>query len=401
MNPIVFAIPIFMLSILLEAWLCYRRRNGAYNISDAITSLHLGVLSQVSGAFLHLFGVGIYAAVFAYFGATSWSLDNLWVWLLALLLYDFCYYWVHRFGHEVNLMWAAHQVHHSSEYFNLSTALRQSSTTALWAWPFYLPMAVLGVPPLMFVGVAMIDLLYQYWVHTELIGKLGWFDRVFVSPSNHRVHHGQNDYCIDKNYGGILIIWDRLFGSFVDERADEKIVYGMRTPLASYDPIYGNLNVYHDLWQQSKTLPRWRDKIAHWFAPPSGWGNPLPHLDTAQCQQFDLRTSSSLQWYGVLHYGLMVAYATHFIAQAEMFSSAQKNAYALLITLAAFSLAALLQRRPLAIRIEQGRLLLFMMLLLPAEWFGWPLHWSLRLLGIGMLAASSWWLQQRASKRLW
>jgi alkylglycerol monooxygenase len=140
-------------------------------------------------------------------------------------MYDFFYYWKHRANHEVRIMWAGHITHHNSEFFNLSTALRQSSTTFFFDWIFYLPMAVVGVPPAMFVGVALIDLLYQYWVHTELVGKLGWFDRVFVSPSNHRVHHGQNDYCLDKNYGGILILWDRLFGTFEDER-DEPISYG-------------------------------------------------------------------------------------------------------------------------------------------------------------------------------
>jgi sterol desaturase/sphingolipid hydroxylase (fatty acid hydroxylase superfamily) len=119
-------------------------------------------------------------------------------------------------------MWASHVVHHSSEYYNLSTALRQTSTGSFLGWVFYLPLAVVGVPWQMLVIVGLIDLLYQYWVHTELIGRLGVLDRILVTPSNHRVHHGQNDYCIDKNYGGILVLWDRLFGTFADERDGEK-----------------------------------------------------------------------------------------------------------------------------------------------------------------------------------
>jgi alkylglycerol monooxygenase len=115
------------------------------------------------------------------------------VWLLALLAYDFLYYWNDRFGHECDLFWAAHVVHHQSEKFNLSTALRQTSSGALLSWIFYVPMAIVGVPPLVFIVVGLIDLLYQFWIHTELVGKLGWFDRVFASPSNHRVHHGVND----------------------------------------------------------------------------------------------------------------------------------------------------------------------------------------------------------------
>jgi hypothetical protein len=184
-------------------------------------------------------------------------------------------------GHEVNVLWASHVVHHSSEYYNLSTALRQTSSGWLFGWIFYLPMAVAGVPPIMFVTVGLIDLLYQYWVHTELVGRMGWFDRVFVSPSNHRVHHGQNDYCIDKNYGGILIVWDRLFGTFVDEREGEKIHYGIRKPLRSFNPVWGNLHYYADLWRASCVAVGWRAKLGVWLAPPGGWNVPLEHFDGA------------------------------------------------------------------------------------------------------------------------
>ncbi|MBN0802724.1 sterol desaturase family protein, partial [Pseudomonas aeruginosa] len=138
-------------------------------------------------------------------------------------------------------------------------------------WIFYLPMAVAGVPPSVFAGVLLIDLLYQYWVHTEVIGRLGWLDRIFVTPSNHRVHHGQNDYCMDTNYGGILILWDRLFGTFAEERKDEKVIYGVRTPLQSLNPFWGNMHYYIELWQKSKATPGWRAKLGVWLAPPGGW----------------------------------------------------------------------------------------------------------------------------------
>ncbi len=153
---------------------------------------------------------------------------------------------------------------------DLSTALRQTSTGALLGWAFYLPLAVLGIPWQMLVIVGLIDLLYQYWVYTELIGRLGVLDRILVTPSNHRVHHGQNDYCIDKNYGGILILWDRLFGTFEDERDGEKIVYGIRKPLKSYSPIWGNLHYYADLWRESVAAQGRRAKVGVWVAPPGG-----------------------------------------------------------------------------------------------------------------------------------
>ena len=161
-----------------------------------------------------------------------------------MLLYDFLYYWLHRAGHEVNILWAAHVVHHQSEDYNLSTALRQTSTGGLLGWIFYLPMALLGFPVSVFVGVALIDLLYQFWVHTEQIGKLGWFDRVFCSPSNHRAHHAVNDRYLDRNYGGILILWDRLFGTFVEEDDRDRPIYGTRSPLRSFNPLWANAEVY-------------------------------------------------------------------------------------------------------------------------------------------------------------
>ena len=218
LNPIVYAIPVFLATILIEAGFAWWRKAKVFDLADSLTSLHFGVMSQLAGAVTKFAAFGIYVLVFDHLRVTTWSMNSLVAWTAALILYDFCYYWLHRMGHEVGVLWAAHVVHHSSEYYNLTTALRQTSSGALLGWIFYLPMAVMGVPPLMFVTVGLIDLLYQYWVHTELVGRLGPLDRILVTPSNHRVHHGQNDYCIDRNYGGILILWDRLFGTFVEER---------------------------------------------------------------------------------------------------------------------------------------------------------------------------------------
>ena len=231
---IVFATPVFFLLIALEfAW--SRRANArvpatlAYRLNDVISSINLGMLSQVAGVLSKVLTVGIYTAVYqAAALVPDMAFWSTWYGVaLALVFYDLCYYWLHRAGHEVALFWAAHVVHHQSQQYNLSTALRQTSSGAFFGWIFYLPMAVAGVPPLIFGIVALIDLLYQFWVHTEQVGKLGWFDRVFCSPSNHRVHHAVNDAYVDKNYGGILMVWDRLFGSFREE--DEPCVYGTRS----------------------------------------------------------------------------------------------------------------------------------------------------------------------------
>jgi hypothetical protein len=225
-----------------------------------------------------------------------------WVWLFALVFYDFCYYWLHRGGHRVAVLWAAHAIHHQSEDYNLSTALRQTSSGFLLGWLFYLPMAVLGVPPLVFGVVALIDLLYQYWVHTQLIGKLGWFDRWFCSPSNHRVHHAVNDRFLDRNYGGILILWDRLFGTFVEEDDSEPIVYGTRSPLRSFNPLWANLQVYRDLFLDSWHASSWADKLRVWLMPP-GWRPadvaarwPKPAFELAGFSLYDPAAPKTLQW---------------------------------------------------------------------------------------------------------
>ena len=223
MSPyqvIVLATPVFLLLIALEfAWSRTRASRTAgqqpYRLNDAINSISLGIISQLFGVLSKVLSIGIYTLVF---GAVAIYPDlAFWTtWygiILALIFYDFCYYWVHRAGHVIALFWAAHVVHHQSQHYNLSTALRQTSSGALFGWIFYIPMAIAGVPPLVFGIVALIDLLYQFWVHTEQVGKLGWFDRVFCSPSNHRVHHAVNDPYIDRNYGGLLVIWDRMFGS--------------------------------------------------------------------------------------------------------------------------------------------------------------------------------------------
>lgn len=346
-----------MVSILLEAWVVHRRGIATYDIPDAITSLNFGILSQVSGLFVRVLTFGIYVWVYENYRLGTLPIEELWVWVVALVAYDFIYYWVHRCGHEVNLMWSAHQVHHSSEYFNLSTALRQTSTGAFASFPFYLPMAICGVPPVVFGTVALIDLLYQYWVHTELVRKLGWADRVFVTPSNHRVHHGQNDYCIDRNYGGIFILWDRMFGTFAEERDDDPVVYGVRKPLASYNPVWGNLNVYVEVIRKSLSAGSIAKALRTWFDPPAGRGVALAHLDTRTVQRFSTLTRTSTRRYALIQYALLAIVTTYFLAVAPQLLMAERVAYALAIVASTMSLGWLLEGRRFAWLFETTRLI--------------------------------------------
>jgi sterol desaturase/sphingolipid hydroxylase (fatty acid hydroxylase superfamily) len=292
-QVIVLAMPVFLLAIAVEWVIGLVRQRNTYRVNDALASLNLGVMSQVFDAFGTLFKVAMYTLVFEHLALFELSASSPWVWIGALLGYDLCYYWLHRAGHRVGVLWAAHVVHHQSEDYNLGTALRQTSSGFLLGWIFYLPLAAAGVPPLVFGVVALIDLLYQFWVHTQQVGKLGWFDRWFCSPSNHRAHHAVNDRYLDRNYGGILIVWDRLFGTFVEEDERDPVVYGTRMPLRSFNPLWANLQVYRDLWLDSWRARSWADKLRVWLMPP-GWRPadvaeswPKPAFDIATLQRFD------------------------------------------------------------------------------------------------------------------
>jgi sterol desaturase/sphingolipid hydroxylase (fatty acid hydroxylase superfamily) len=312
-KTIALATPFFFLLIGLELAVArVRGRTATYRLNDAVNSLSLGVMSQVLNLFVRVLAIGIYAWVYDRVALGAWPTDQWWAWLLAIVCYDFCYYWNHRLGHESAVFWASHVVHHQSQCYNLSTALRQTSSGALLGWMFYVPMAVAGVPPAMFAVAAVVDLLYQYWIHTELVGPLGWFDRWFASPSNHRVHHAVNERYIDRNYGGILMVWDRLFGTFVEE--DEKCVYGTRAPLESWDPLWANLEVYADLARKSRAHARWRDKCMVWIKPP-GWrptgpaqaSASKPAFDLAQVRTYDPAMSRGVRVHALVHLALAIA----------------------------------------------------------------------------------------------
>jgi sterol desaturase/sphingolipid hydroxylase (fatty acid hydroxylase superfamily) len=312
-RAIAVATPFFFALIGLEyAWGRLRGRN-TYRLNDAINSLSLGVLSQLSNLFTQLLRVGLYTLAFAHVSIWQLPADAWWVWVAGVVAYDFCYYWHHRLGHESAVFWASHVVHHQSQEFNLSTALRQTSSGALLGWLFYLPMAAIGFPPQVFAAAALIDLLYQYWIHTEHVGRLGRLDRVLATPSNHRVHHAVNDRYIDRNYGGILIVWDRLFGSFAPET--ERCVYGTRAPLESWDPLWANLEVYADLARKSWRARRWADKFRVWVKPP-GWRPPdadpvswpASRFDLAAVRRYDPPTDLAGRRFAVAN--LMVAITT-------------------------------------------------------------------------------------------
>ncbi len=316
MGLVALAVPFFLLLIVIEIVVDRVRGTGFYRINDAINSMSTGSISETTGFFTKFMGVAAFAFVAehiapfkldaALFDPTT--LTGFAAFMGVLVLYDFLYYWKHRMGHEVSWFWAAHSVHHQSEDYNLTTALRQTSMGFLIGWIFYLPIVLLGVPAKVYLTAGAIDLIYQFWVHTRHINRMGILDYILVTPSNHRVHHAQNDIYLDKNYGGILIIWDRIFGTFQDELDEEPVVFGVRKPLKSWNPFWANLQVYAQLFQDAFRAKRLRDKLMIWWKPP-GWRPadvaekyPIQITDGRTVDKFDPGVSPGAKYYTLFQF---------------------------------------------------------------------------------------------------
>ncbi|MFJ9831086.1 sterol desaturase family protein [Streptomyces sp. NPDC101169] len=267
---VVYAIPAFVLLVVVEA-LSYRflpdDEERGYELRDTVTSMSMGAGSQVVAVPWKAVTVLVYAALFT---VAPWRLSpsSAWTWLLLFFADDLAYYAFHRAHHRVRVLWASHVVHHSSVRFNLSTALRQS-WTPMTGLPFWLPLALLGIPPWMILLQQAFSLVYQFFLHTERVDRL-WrpVELVFNTPSHHRVHHGSNNEYLDRNYGGVLIVWDRLFGTFEPEGA--RAVYGLTKNIGTYNPVRVAFHEYTAAWRDVRAARNWRQRAGYLFGPP-GW----------------------------------------------------------------------------------------------------------------------------------
>lgn len=362
MNFILYAVPFFFVLIVVELIADRWRGVSNYRLADAVSSISTGVLSTTTGLLTKGVGLLTYGFALEHLALFRLPADSVGVWVFAFFLYDFCYYWLHRMGHEWNILWAAHSVHHQSEDYNLSTALRQTSTGFLLGWIFYLPMAVLGVPLPVFVSVAALNLLYQFWVHTKHIPKLGWFEWFFVTPSNHRAHHAQNALYMDRNYGGVFIIWDRLFGSFQEEDDNEPVIFGVTTPLASWNPLWANLQFYAQLWNDARRAGSTWDKLRIWFMR-TGWRPadvaakyPLSKPDLSRFRKFEVPLSTRRQWYVLLQLGVYVALGSYLMSLERSLPTGALVLGWGAMALGLFVLGVALENRPWALKLELLRL---------------------------------------------
>ena len=284
---ITFAIPIFFLLIIVEYFYGLYVGKNTYRLNDTVTSIALGMISR----FPTMLNLGVQSVIFVfiseYLNLELLSVKNPFTWIAAFLLYDLSYYWMHRMHHEIKILWATHSVHHHGEDYNLATALRQTSTGWLWKWIFYMPMIMLGIPGEVFITVAGVNLVYQFWVHTKHIGHLGFLEKIFITPMNHGIHHAKNKEYIDANYGGVFIIWDRMFGTYIAEKPDIKPVYGTATPLGSWNPIWANFQVFSIMIKDTIKTKSWKDKIKVWFSKT--YWRPEDCIEIKDPKEFDIK----------------------------------------------------------------------------------------------------------------
>jgi alkylglycerol monooxygenase len=371
------AVPVFVGLIAVE-FACDRiRGTGCYRLADAINSLSCGILSVGMRVFVGFLGLFAYEWTLRlaplHLPAGHWA-----TWLFAFFGYDLCYYWNHRLGHTVNLFWAAHVVHHQSEEFNLTTALRQPGTGAFTSWIFYLPLALCGVPLGVYLVVGLIQLFYQFWPHTRQIGRLGFLDRWIQTPSNHRVHHAQNEIYLDKNYVGVFLIWDRLFGTFQEELDCEPCIYGIRGPLKSWNPVWANLHYYWAIAQDSWRTRSWGDKIGIWFAAPGRRPADVaerypkaPYDPSCDFVRFDPPRRVSLSFYALVQFSALMIATAHFLATLPKQTAAMNLAYFGFIAASLVALGGLIENRREFFVVEAARqAAIGVTVLSTGSWFG-------------------------------
>jgi sterol desaturase/sphingolipid hydroxylase (fatty acid hydroxylase superfamily) len=350
---VISAIPVFTLLMIVEFFYGLAKNRNTYSFFDTLSNLLQGILSRLSQFVNHIFHIGIYTIIYTWIWGNYenpfWS-SALGI-TTGLVVFDLCDYWFHRTEHESAIFWAAHVIHHQSKHYNLSVALRQVSTEPLLGFVFYLPLALMGMPPTQLMLTVLIILFYQFWVHTEHIGKLGWFDYIFDSPSNHRVHHAINPQYLDKNYGGFLMVWDHLFGTYA--REVEPCVYGTKKPFESANPIWTICCEYASILTQAKRTPGILNKLRVVFKAP-GWSvtdlknsalNPKNAVDTSTLVESSRSKVKQIIWLSLLQFLIIVAVSIFFLVEEENFTYSDGLKVIACVLLMCWGLGAIIERR--------------------------------------------------------
>ena len=364
-DYIALSIPIFFILIAIELVYTFYKKLNYYRINDSIANLSQGIGSQLVGIFLKTVTFFGYMYIYEHWRLLSFS-NTFWTWLILFMGVDFFYYWFHRYSHQINALWAAHIVHHQSEEYNLTVALRQSWFQSGFSWIFYLPLAFVGFEPIMFLTVSAFNTLYQFWIHTRAIDKMGPLEWILNTPSHHRVHHGSNPKYIDKNHAGTLIIWDRLFGTF--QKVEEEVVYGITSPLASWNPLWANFHYWVELFTTFKNTNGLKEKLSVFFNSP-GWfpesmgGRQYPkEIDMNTYVKYSPAYESKFNAYIFFQFVFSLAIASGLLFNASKLSTIQLVSNCVLVMLSLTSYGALMEKKKWANTNEFIRLFLWFLL---------------------------------------
>lgn len=368
LNPILLAVPLFLAGIFIEWFISHKRGLKLYRWNDTLTNLHLGTGQVLCSVLIKSPLLALY--LWSWQSTQNWHLitwqkESIWHWIIGILLMDCAYYFFHRASHEVNFLWAAHAVHHQSESYNLSVALRQSWIQQIYSGIFYIPLAVLGIPLPMFFILNATNTVYQFWIHTRLCDRIGFWESFLNTPSHHRVHHGVDDDYVDKNYAGVFIIWDKVFGTFTPETTQPR--YGVIKPLRSWNPLWANLDPWVFMWRRiTQAKLTWSETLSLIFRKPNWVGRQEEKIT------MHLRTDESYQLYDQHNTWIIYVIISSVIAIQSAtwwvvgFGSTLSWLYIspwIISHLASgVTLAALLEERPWAKMTESIRLLTFPLL---------------------------------------
>lgn len=372
------AMPIFLILVLLEKWYGWKTGKDTVRVMDMISSLSSGVTNVTKDV------LGLSVAIISY----DWMYRNLammqiqesiWVYIIAFIALDFSGYCIHRIQHTTNIFWNAHIVHHSSEEFNLACALRQSISVFFRIFTFFLlPAALLGVPGKVIAIVAPLHLFIQFWYHTQLIGKMGFLEKIIVTPSHHRVHHAINPEYIDKNYSQVFIIWDKLFGTFQEEQDHIPPVYGITRPVATWNPVKINFQHLFLLISDAWRTKNWEDKLKIWFMP-TGWRPadvaekyPVYKIeDVYHFEKYNPTSNRTLQTWSLVQLFLLLLFISYLFANIAAIGSPGIFLYGLFIFAYIYSMTELMDGNPLAYVWEGFKFTVGLYLIVTTKgWFG-------------------------------
>ncbi len=391
-NPIILSIPLFFFLLGVEILVDNIQKTRYYRWNDAISNINIGIGQQTLGLFFKiLIPITSYELIYHH-GAFFKQEVNALNFVILFIAYDFLYYWAHRMSHEINLFWGGHVVHHQSEDYNLSVALRQSWFQFIFTTPFYIPLALLGYPTEMLVWVSAINLTYQFWIHTELIDKMGFLEWFMNTPSHHRVHHGRNPKYIDKNHAGVFIIWDRMFGTFQVE--EERPTYGITTPLNSFNPIWANFSHFKQVLHQTQQTQGWKNKWKVLFNK-TGWrpaeeGGPIqvPEVSRDSYQKYHSLTPGPINWYAFFQYLLITAGTLAFMLSYAKLPWDKQMISIILIIWSIWFNSVLFEGKVWLTWLEPARLLISAALI---AYLLWPLSSLFTIILAGMLLLSLTW----------